>query len=75
MEAALRKAIAEDGLTLHYQPQVDLRTGRVAGFEALARWELALAHALAWPGPPAVAPVSGQRPFACLCRGANWVPG
>jgi len=39
MEDALRKAIAEDTLTLHYQPQVDLRTGRVAGFEALARWE------------------------------------
>jgi diguanylate cyclase (GGDEF)-like protein len=34
----LREAISSDGLHLHFQPQVDLITGRVAGFESLARW-------------------------------------
>jgi diguanylate cyclase (GGDEF)-like protein/PAS domain S-box-containing protein len=38
LEAALRKAIDNGGLQLHYQPQIDLRTRRIVGFEALARW-------------------------------------
>ena len=37
--ADLRSALsAEDQLALHYQPKIDLRTGRVAGVEALLRW-------------------------------------
>ena len=39
LEAALRKAIDTAGLHLHYQPQFDLRTRRIVGFEALARWD------------------------------------
>lgn len=38
VEALLRQAIADDELELHYQPQVDLSDGRVAGAEALLRW-------------------------------------
>lgn len=35
----LRHALAQSsGLTLHYQPIVDLRTGRVISFEVLVRW-------------------------------------
>jgi diguanylate cyclase (GGDEF)-like protein len=40
LEAALRKAIDNEGLHLHYQPQVDLQTCRIVGFEALVRWDL-----------------------------------
>ena len=34
----LRSAIEEDGLSLAFQPKVDLGTGRIVGVEALARW-------------------------------------
>ena len=36
--ADLRRAIADGGLALHYQPKADLATKRVTGVEALARW-------------------------------------
>ena len=35
----LQKAIETQSLQLHYQPQIDARTGRVVGIEALLRWE------------------------------------
>jgi diguanylate cyclase (GGDEF)-like protein/PAS domain S-box-containing protein len=35
----LRKAIADDELKLCFQPQVNLKTGRVESVEALLRWE------------------------------------
>ncbi len=38
MEAELRFAIANNHLTVHYQPQVCLKTGQIIGVEALARW-------------------------------------
>jgi diguanylate cyclase (GGDEF)-like protein len=38
MEAALRRGLEADEFVLHYQPKVDIRTGRITGAEALVRW-------------------------------------
>ena len=46
----LRDAIANRQLDVHYQPKLDLRTGRVCGVEALARWT----HPERGPIPPTV---------------------
>ena len=35
----LSEAIRADQITLHYQPQVNLTTGKITGAEALARWQ------------------------------------
>ena len=37
-EIELREALAHDQLELHYQPVIDVRTGRAEGVEALVRW-------------------------------------
>ena len=38
IETELRRALDKDQLKLFYQPLINLKSGQVAGFEALARW-------------------------------------
>ena len=38
IEHDLREGLAKQAFELHYQPQVDLRNGKITGVEALVRW-------------------------------------
>jgi diguanylate cyclase (GGDEF)-like protein/PAS domain S-box-containing protein len=48
IEESLRRALERQELTPHYQPKIKLRTGAIAGAEALIRW----AHPTRGPVPP-----------------------
>lgn len=39
LESSLRQAIVNQEFVLHYQPQVDMRSHRAIGIEALVRWD------------------------------------
>ncbi|MFE5323388.1 EAL domain-containing protein [Paenibacillus sp. NPDC056579] len=38
LDSSLRRAVEREEWVLHYQPQIDIRTGEVVGVEALIRW-------------------------------------
>ncbi|HEY8300411.1 MAG TPA: EAL domain-containing protein [Jatrophihabitans sp.] len=39
LQADLQRALRNEEFVLHFQPAVELRTGRIVGFEALVRWQ------------------------------------
>jgi diguanylate cyclase (GGDEF)-like protein len=39
LELGLRHALVRDEFVLHYQPRIDVNTGRLIGLEALLRWQ------------------------------------
>ena len=45
---ALKRAVEDDALVVHYQPEVDLASGAVVGMEALVRWQHPQ-RGLLWP--------------------------
>ncbi|MCZ8523261.1 MULTISPECIES: sensor domain-containing protein [Paenibacillus] len=49
MEVLLRQALEQEELVLHYQPKLDLATGRIYGAEALVRWN-SREQGLVYPG-------------------------
>jgi diguanylate cyclase (GGDEF)-like protein len=48
VEEALRHALDQGELVLHYQPKVNLQTGAITGAEALVRWQRS-SHRLVYP--------------------------
>lgn len=55
LEKELKNALARSEITPFYQPQIDLKTGRIMGVEALARWS----HTdLGWVPPSEFIPIA-----------------
>jgi diguanylate cyclase (GGDEF)-like protein/PAS domain S-box-containing protein len=68
LETALRKAVENGEFVLHYQPKVQLNSGRIAGLEALLRWQR--------PGHGLVAPrdfIQVLEETGLIVRVGSWV--
>ncbi|WP_248731146.1 GGDEF and EAL domain-containing protein [Pseudomonas sp. MWU13-2517] len=55
LESAIRQALERDEFVLHYQPKLDLKSGRIVGAEALIRW---FQPRSGWVGPAEFIPVA-----------------
>ncbi len=62
-EGALREALERGQLVLHYQPVLDLASGRTRGVEALVRWRRPGHRELV--GPDAFVPVAERSDLVC----------
>jgi diguanylate cyclase (GGDEF)-like protein len=60
LEQALRNAIINDTVDVHFQPIVRLRDNRIVGFEALARW---IDPDLGFVSPAVFVPLAEERGF------------
>ncbi|KAA3651514.1 MAG: EAL domain-containing protein [Proteobacteria bacterium] len=68
LENDLHKALDLDQLQLHYQPQVDLTSGRITGVEALLRWQHPTRGLLY---PPAFIPIAEES--GLMPRIGRWI--
>lgn len=57
LESELHKALDNDKLSLAYQPQINLKTGRLVGMEVLARW---YHPELGWISPGKFIPIAEE---------------
>jgi diguanylate cyclase (GGDEF)-like protein len=60
IENALRKALIDEELLLYYQPQVDIKTNKVIGLEALLRW---ISPELGFISPAEFIPIAEETGF------------
>ena len=68
LENDLRRAIMQNEMTLHFQPKVDLRSGRIIGAEALSRWQLADGS---WVSPLLFIPIAEKS--SLILELGNWL--
>ncbi len=70
----IMQALLDQEFCLYYQPQVDMRAGRILGFEGLARWRhseqgvLLPAHFLPWMQDKELASMLGRFAIDEACR-------
>jgi predicted signal transduction protein with EAL and GGDEF domain len=63
LQSKLKRAVEENGLVLHFQPKMDLRSGAIISSEALSRWD----HPELGRVPPSI--------FIRAAETAGWMPG
>ncbi|WP_028619034.1 putative bifunctional diguanylate cyclase/phosphodiesterase [Pseudomonas canadensis] len=68
LESAIRQALEREEFVLHYQPKLDLKSGRIVGAEALIRW---FQPRSGWVSPADFIPVAEDS--GLIVRLTQWV--